>query len=43
LRPSFAFGERLFTLSGELLKKLRFDRGQLRETGRLQLSAPTGD
>ncbi len=39
----FAFGERLFTLSGELLKELRFDRDQLRETGRLQLSAPAGE
>lgn len=39
----FAFGERLFTLSGELLKELRFDRGQLRETGRLQLGAPAGE
>ncbi len=35
----FAFGERLFTLSGELLKELRFDRGQLRETGSLALRA----
>lgn len=33
----FAFGDRLFTLSGELIKELRFDRGQLRETGRLRL------
>lgn len=33
----FAFGERLFTLSGELLKELRFDRGELRETGHLSL------
>lgn len=35
----FAFGDRLFTLSGELLKELRFDRGQLRETGSLALRA----
>lgn len=33
----FAFGERLFTLSGELLKELRFDRGELHETGALRL------
>lgn len=33
----FAFGDRLFALSGELMKELRFDQGQLRETGRLQL------
>ena len=33
----FAFGERLFTLSGELLKELRFDRGVLNETGRVGL------
>lgn len=33
----FAFGDRLFTLSGELLKELRFDRGELRETGALRL------
>lgn len=35
----FAFGDRLFTLSGELLKELRIDRDQLRETGRLALRA----
>lgn len=33
----FAFGERLFALSGELLKELRFDRGELKETGRVGL------
>lgn len=33
----FAFGERLFTLSGELMKELRFDRAELRETGALRL------
>ncbi len=29
----FAFGDRLFTPSGELLKELRFDRGEVRNTG----------
>lgn len=34
----FAFGDRLFTLSGELIKEQRFYRGELKETGRVDMS-----